>query len=60
MAHQRNTASQRGLAPDDVLALFYSAISTVSPHVLAHRFVVLLEFTEEYALGEMKSPLLDN
>jgi pimeloyl-ACP methyl ester carboxylesterase len=47
-----------GEAPDDVLALLYSAISTVSPRVLAHRFGVLLEFTEEYVLGEMKSPFL--
>jgi pimeloyl-[acyl-carrier protein] methyl ester esterase len=47
-----------GEAPEDVLALFNAAISAVSPHVLAHRFAVLLEFTKEYASGEMKSPLL--
>lgn len=47
-----------GEAPDDVEALFYSAISTVSPRVLAHRFAVLLEFNEKYASGEIKSPLL--
>jgi pimeloyl-ACP methyl ester carboxylesterase len=47
-----------GEAPDDVVALFYSAISTISPRILAHRFTVLLEFNKEYAAGEMKSPLL--
>lgn len=47
-----------GEAPDDVLALFSSAISTVSPQVLMHRFAVLGEFNEEYSSGMMKFPLL--
>jgi sigma-B regulation protein RsbQ len=47
-----------GKAPEELAALFYSAISAVSPHVLAHRFTVLLEFNEEYASVCSKSPLL--
>jgi len=47
-----------GDAPDDVLSLFYSAITAVSPHVLAGRFDVLREFNDEYASGKLECPLL--
>ena len=47
-----------GEAPDDVVALFYSALAAVSRRVLAHRFAVLLELNEERTLAKLNCPLL--
>jgi len=47
-----------GEAPDDVVALFYTAIAAVSPRVMAHRFAVLLELNEERTLDKLNCPLL--
>jgi pimeloyl-[acyl-carrier protein] methyl ester esterase len=47
-----------GEASEEIISLFYAAISAVSPCVLAQRFKVLLEFDEKYTPLSLKIPLL--
>ena len=47
-----------GGANEDVVALFYRAMSEVASRVLTHRFSVLLEFDESFAPPALKCPLL--
>lgn len=47
-----------GQAPDEIISLFYSAVSIVAPCVLARRIRVLAEFDSEYSPALKKVPIL--